>query len=204
MFVEERILNRCPNPACGAHYLSVKFSHGAMTSGPSDYPVRATRGELISEQTILPSVPIPLSAHVLASIRQDYEEAHRIRELSPKASATLSRRALQGMIRHFWGVTKERLADELKAIKDQCGDDVYAAMMAVKSVGNIGAHPERDISLIVDVEPGEAVQLIELLQLLDAEWYVAKADRDARLAKMHALGQAKAWLGSDARLRSEP
>lgn len=40
---------------------------------------------------------------VPAAIRADYEEACLIVDLSPKASATLSRRALQGMIRDFWG-----------------------------------------------------------------------------------------------------
>ena len=144
-----------------------------MISGVNDYPVQANRGELIEFTSFLPRVPRPLSAHVPTGVRQDYEEGHRIRELSPKASATLSRRALQGMIRDFWKVSKGRLADELLAIKDQCDDDIYKAMMAVKSVGNIGAHPERDINLIIDVEPEEAEQMIGLLQLLDQEWYVA-------------------------------
>ncbi len=48
-------------------------------------------------------------------------------------------------------------------------------MMAVKSVGNIGAHLEQDVNLIVDVDPGEAETLLQLIHLLDIEWYVAKA-----------------------------
>lgn len=52
------------------------------------------------------------------AIITDYEEACLIRDLSPKASATLSRRCLQGIIRDFWDVKKGRLVDEINAIKD--------------------------------------------------------------------------------------
>lgn len=96
------------------------------------------------------------------------------------------------MIRDFWGISKAKLHDELLAIKDRCDADLYGAMMAVKSVGNIGAHPERDISLIVDIEDGEAQQLLDVIHLLDQEWYVARAKRDERIAKMTALGANKA------------
>ena len=42
--------------------------------------------------------------YIPKAIRQDYEEAYSIVNLSPKASATLSRRCLQGMIREFWKI----------------------------------------------------------------------------------------------------
>ena len=61
----------------------------------------------------------------------------------------MARRALQGMVRDFFQVFGLRTLNlELGAIKDRCDQDLYAAMMAVKSIGNIGAHPEQDISLI--------------------------------------------------------
>ena len=53
--------------------------------------------------------------YIPQTIRSDYEEAHAILNLSPKASATLSRRCLQGMIRDFWGISKARLVDEIDA-----------------------------------------------------------------------------------------
>lgn len=42
-------------------------------------------------------------------IRNDYEEACAIVNLSPKASAALARRCLQGMIHDFWGITQKTL-----------------------------------------------------------------------------------------------
>ncbi|WP_374675565.1 DUF4145 domain-containing protein [Ideonella sp.] len=145
----------------------------------------------IGSFTFLPSTAAPLSKSVPEGVQEDYREAYLIRSLSPKASATLARRALQGMIRDFWGVSKSRLVDELREIEPKCDPDVYAAMMAVKSVGNIGAHPERDINVIVDIEPGEALQLLDLIHLLDQEWYVARAQKKERLGRMAALAEAK-------------
>lgn len=84
------------------------------------------------------------------------------------------------------------LHSELVAVEDKCDPDLYAAMMAVKSIGNIGAHPEQDISLIVEVEPGEPKTLLDLIHLLDREWYVARAERASRIAKVQALGASKA------------
>lgn len=191
VFLLSHRLTRCPNEKCKEHSLSVTASHGKLTSKAGDYPVRAQADKPISSITFLPAVPKPLSAHVGMGVRQDFEEAYRIRELSPKASATLSRRALQGMIREFWGVTKPQLWQELATIKGECDTAIYAAMMGVKSIGNIGAHPERDVNLIVDVEPGEALQLLDLILLLDAEWYMARAAREARLASLAAMASAK-------------
>lgn len=98
-------------------------------------------------------------------IREDYFEACKIRDLSPKASATLARRCLQGMIRDFCGITKARLIDEINELKAQVlaerapkgvSDDSVEAIDAVRKIGNIGAHMERDIDLIIDVDPDEA------------------------------------------------
>ena len=96
------------------------------------------------------------------------------------------------MIRDFWGVSKDRLADELKVIKDECDPELYGAMLGLKGVGNIGAHPERDVNLIVDVEEGEVDALLELLRILDREWYVGRARRAESLSAVIALSSAKA------------
>ncbi len=147
----------------------------------------------IGSFTFLPTTASPLSQYVPASVLEDYNEAYLISKLSPKASATLARRALQGMVRDYFQVFGLRtLHSELVAIEGRCDQDLYAAMMAVKSIGNIGAHPEQDISLIVEVEPGEPKILLDLIHLLDHEWYVARAERESRIAKVQALSASKA------------
>jgi len=187
-------LVRCPNESCQESEFRVTAVYGKPSQSAYGITVQPDPDRRVGVGTFqfLPTTVNPLSVHVPAQVLEDYSEAYLIRELSPKASATLARRALQGMIRDFWGIAKGTLAAELHAIKDKCDHALWEAMMAMKGVGNIGAHPERDVSLIVEIEPGEAQQLLDLIHLLDSEWYVARADRAARLAKVTALGKEKA------------
>ncbi len=133
----------------------------------------------------------PFPDYIPAALRSDYEEACLIASLSPKASATLSRRCLQGMIRNFWNITKPRLIEEILALEDKVDPQTWEAIDAVRSIGNIGAHMEKDISLIVDVDPDEAQLLIELIETLMTEWYVHKHDRDEKMNAIAAVAAAK-------------
>ncbi|EMV1761424.1 DUF4145 domain-containing protein [Enterobacter ludwigii] len=117
-----------------------------------------------------------------------------MKNLSPKASATLSRRCLQGMIRNVWNVKPARLVDEIKAIEGQIESNVWKAIDAVRNIGNIGAHMENDINVIVDVDPDEAEMLIGLLELLIQEWYVEKHERQLRIDAITALAEEKKAL----------
>jgi hypothetical protein len=140
---------------------------------------------------IPPSAAKVFPDYVPQAIRDDYLEACLIRDLSPKASATLSRRCLQGIIRGYWGVSKVRLVDEIEAIKDKTDALTWEAIDAVRKIGNIGAHMEKDINVIVDVDPKEAQLLIGLIEGLIKDWYVAKHDREEHLKSIVALSDAK-------------
>jgi hypothetical protein len=72
------------------------------------------------------------------------------------------------------------------------------AIDAVRSVGNIGAHMEKDVDLIIEIEPGEAQMLIELIEMLFDEWYVERFNRTKRLAEITALSAQKASELADA------
>jgi hypothetical protein len=186
-------LIECPNPDCRSQSLKVRTNRASKQVGSKYLTGRPNEPVGIGTFTFLPTTATPLSPHVPNHVIEDYNEAYLIASLSPKASATLARRALQGMARDFFQVKGLRtLHQELQAIEDRCDPDLYAAMMAVKSIGNIGAHPDQDINLIVEVEPGEPQTLLDLIHLLDREWYVARAERAARIAKMQALGASKA------------
>jgi hypothetical protein len=132
-----------------------------------------------------------LPGYIPAPILADYKEACLIADLSPKASATLSRRCLQGMIRDFWGVSKARLIDEIEAIKDKVDNLAWQAIEGVRKIGNIGAHMERDINVIVDIDPNEAQLLIGLIETLVDDWYVVRYERQQRLTKIVAAADAK-------------
>lgn len=189
---------KCPSRACGKFVLDVLASWGQpkVYSGNGDRTGDVLPFENrpfgIGTVRFEPRVGAPLSNQVPKVVKDDYEEAYLIKDLSPKAAATLCRRALQGMIRDFHGITKPTLHEELAAIRASCDPDLFDAMMGLKGIGNIGAHPEKDINLIVDVEEGEVQTLLELLRILDKEWYLARASRSNSLATVKSLALIKA------------
>ena len=50
---------------------------------------------------------------------------------------------------------------------------------------------EKDIDLIVDIDPDEAQILLELIETLFEEWYVSRKVRTDRFSKVAALRAAK-------------
>lgn len=172
--------------------LSVEMFHlrhlGVDSRGAKLYEA----GEHLQSFSLIPrSAARSYPDYVPQPIRDDYEEACLIRDLSPKASATLSRRCLQGMIRDFFGVSKARLIDEIEAIRDKTDTATWEAIDAVRKIGNIGAHMEKDINVIVDVDPDEAQILIELVETLIKDWYIARHERQERLKAIKRISDAK-------------
>ena len=50
---------------------------------------------------------------------------------------------------------------------------------------------EKDVNLIVDIEPEEAQQLIELIELLFEETYIRREDRKKRLQAIKQVNENK-------------
>jgi hypothetical protein len=180
----------CPNPKCRRATLRVELYHGESQN--TRFGAMWKRGPLIgSWQLVPPSQAKVFPDYVPKAIRDDYQEACLIRDLSPKASATLSRRCLQGMIRDFWKVAKPKLAQEIEAIKDDVDSLTWDAIDSVRSVGNIGAHMEKDINLVIDVDPQEAGLLIWLIEHLVKDWHMNRHEREERLKALKAVADAK-------------
>ena len=64
---------------------------------------------------------------------------------------------MQGIIRDFWGISKSRLVDEIDALKDKIHPSQWKVIDGVRRIGNIGAHMEKDINLIVDIDTDERI-----------------------------------------------
>ena len=75
-------------------------------------------------------------------------------------------------------MTSGNLAGEIDLIKDKIPADQYRVLNGVRRLGNIGAHMEKDVNLIVDIDPGEAQKLVKLLELLLKDWYIARHERE--------------------------
>lgn len=178
----------CPNPDCREYSLTVTL-HDHAQDGSNNYK------DLKAKQVwnLIPAAETKIFPdYVPAPIIADYKEACLIRDLSPKASATLSRRCLQGMIRDFWDIKKGRLVDEIDSIKEKIDPVTWAAIDAVRKIGNIGAHMEKDINLIVDVDPNEAKLLISLIETLIGDWYIVREERKNRMSQIVAVAKDKA------------
>lgn len=129
--------------------------------------------------------------YIPEAIRKDYEEAYAILHLSPKASATLSRRCLQGMIHDFHNVHEKNLNAEITALKDKVSPHEWSVLDNVRSVGNIGAHMEHDINMIIDIEPDEAEKLLKVIEHFIEKWYVSRHETQTLFDDVIKIGQKK-------------
>lgn len=191
----------CANDQCRKMSLSLfLLNRGRNIPNSRNFEIAGT----VNSWTLLPSsVAKPQPDYIPTALRCDYEEACAIRDLSPKASATITRRCIQGIIRDFCGITKYRLIDEIKELRRRVDAseapagvqiDTVDAIDHVRKIGNIGAHMEADINVIVEVDPDEAQVLIELTEMLFDEWYVSRELRTQRLQKLGMIAAEKQEL----------
>lgn len=174
---------RCPNDDCGQETVAAMGRNGYI------------KDELVYIYPVAKYRSFP--DYVPQAIRTDYEEACAIVERSPKAAATLARRCLQGMIHDFWGIHEKNLNAEITQLKGKIPASQWKAIDAVRSIGNIGAHMEHDVSRIIEVDPGEARKLIRLIEHLIEKWYIDRHDEEELYTDLIDISQEKA----DARLK---
>ena len=129
--------------------------------------------------------------YIPEQIRRDYEEANLILERSPKAAATLLRRCLQGMIHDFWGIKEKNLNAEVTQLKDKVTPIQWQAIDGLRKIGNIGAHMEKDVDLIIDIEPDEAQKLLKLIEMLLEKWYITRHDEEVLLNEIIGIAESK-------------
>lgn len=177
----------CPNKKCKR--LTFTFT---LTGATNDTYRSEETNKVVQKWSLLPeSKAKPQPTYIPKQIVQDYIEACRINQLSPKASATLARRCLQGMIRDFHGIKKGTLNEEITTLKGIIPNNEWQAIDALRSIGNIGAHMEKNVNLIVDISEGEADKLIAFIEYLFKQWYVKRQDDQENLAAVQAMAGIK-------------
>jgi len=129
----------------------------------------------------------PCPAEVMtasAAIASDYEESCLVLSDSPKASAALSRRCLQHVLREKAQTKSQDLFDQIQEVVDsgKLPSHIVESLEAVRVIGNLAAHATKSKSTgeIVDVEPGEAEWNLEALEALFDFYYVQPAKTAAR------------------------
>ena len=168
---------RCPNEECKQYTISAR--------GVNNF-VNNERFE-IHPQAIYEHYP----DYVPEAIRNDYEEACKIVSLSPKAAATLARRCLQGMIHDFWDIHGKNLNAEISMLQAKIPAAQWRALDALRKVGNIGAHMEHDVNVIIDIGEGEALKLLDLIEHLIETWYIDRHDSELLFAELESMGNEK-------------
>jgi len=180
----------CPNPDCREYSVVALVNQANLDPFGTVYtPEKSKQYHFWNLKPQSKAKQMP--SYIPVAIVEDYNESCLIKDLSPKASAALSRRCLQGMIRNFWGVKEKNLYQEIDAIKDKVDADVWEAIDSVRKLGNIGAHMEKDINLIIEIDPAEADLLIQLIEDLISEWYVNRHNRQEKLNKIINIAKDK-------------
>jgi hypothetical protein len=131
----------------------------------------------------------PVPAEVVDPYRQDYLEACRVLADSAKASAALSRRTLQAILRDKAGTKSKDLFDQIEEVissgkvPSHIADDLHA----VRNIGNFAAHTIKSTTTgaIVDVEPGEAEWNLDVLDSLFDFYFVQPALSAKRKAELN-------------------
>lgn len=117
---------------------------------------------------------VPLPPDVPQPYASDYKEACLVLGDSPKASAALSRRCLQHVLREKAKVKHGNLSAEIDEAMTTLPSHLGEAIDAVRIVGNFAAHPMKNTNTgeVLDVEEGEAEWLLDVLEGLFDFYFV--------------------------------
>ena len=135
-----------------------------------------------------------------------YVEACQVLNLSPAASACMSRRCIQGVLREH-GYSQHDLAKQIEAVLTERDPDrvlpldLRKCLDAIRNFGNFGAHPINDITTlqIIDVEPNEAEWCIEISEQLIDHYY----ERPTKLASKIAAANMKFNAGGKPNMKGQ-
>ena len=189
------IRRRCP--ACNRLILDLRFAT-RDPNRPSSAQVGAVQHRIT--QKIIPIRPTtsfraPCPEGVPAAIKDDYLEACIVLPYSPNASAALSRRCLQHLLRRVERVESSNLANEIQEVLNKGVLPSYLAdaLDAVRNVGNFAAHPIKSerTGEVLPVEPGEAEWNLDVLEsLFDFYFVQPQLLEERRSALNKKLGEA--------------
>jgi hypothetical protein len=198
------LCSRCLEPSIHVEIvLKEKDTFVGSTGRPQK--IRGGAVKTYYKDHVYPDVTIPIvHSSVPQPLADDHREAWSILQRSPKSSAVLARRCIQGAIRDFCKINGRTLNIEINELSERyqnhtldadCAPYVTAELIdlldKVRKMGNVGAHMEKDVNKVIPVEPGEAAMLLRLVGTLFEDWYKARSDRQERLKQLAKVIAAK-------------
>lgn len=136
---------------------------------------------------------LPSPPEVPPEIAEDFNEAAIVLRHSAKASAALSRRCLQSLLKDAAKTKSKDLAKQIEEILPTLPSYIAENLDAVRTIGNFAAHEQKSKSSgsILDVEVGEAEWNLEVLESLFDFYYVRpKLEREKRRELNEKLEEA--------------
>jgi hypothetical protein len=131
----------------------------------------------------------PVPPEVPDPYRQDFLEATEVLALSAKASAALSRRNLQAILRDKAATKKKDLFDQIDEVvaSGKLPSHIEKGRHAVRNIGNFAAHEIKSTTTgaIVEVEVGEAEWNLDVLESLFDFYFVQPAISAKRTAELN-------------------
>jgi hypothetical protein len=164
-------------PSCNKFVIHLAKNHGNRNVNS-----RLVYPESYSRSPLPPEVPKKYST--------DYIEACTVLDDSPKASAALSRRCLQNVLREEAKVKKGDLSNEIQETIDsgKLPAHLIQSLDAIRNIGNFAAHPIKSKSSgeILDVETGEAEWNLDVLESLFDFYFVQPEILNRKKAALNA------------------
>ena len=188
-------------PSCDeliARINEVQHLNAYTNDTPVGYEARKTAGSktILEDRLVHPSHrnrPAVDSESLPQTLKEDYLEACEVLEISPKASAVLSRRVLQGILKEQ-GYDSRNLQQQITDVLEEDGpealsDSLRATIDVIRHFGNFSAHPiitQETTLQLVDVEPDEAEWCLQIVEELFRHYYVEADRRRKRIEETRA------------------
>ncbi len=189
--------------------LGIEISHGFCSEcnelivifKRGEYKFIEGEGELISireESFLYPKFSQKIVDQLVPiTYREAFNEANTVLAVNPKASAALSRRLLQSILRDEYNITDRDLIKQIEKfiVLPNIPSYVSEAVDAIRNIGNFAAHPNKYLNSaeIVEVEHGEADWLLDVLEALFDITFVqpkqTQGKKDKLIAKLAKLGK---------------
>jgi hypothetical protein len=168
-------------PGCNGVVIELTVEQWSTADNPQAMPHTETR------HLIWPRGGRNAAPEVPEELRSDFAEAASILDLSPQASAALSRRILQVVLVDHVAATGRNLEDQIDSVIDTLPTYVAESLHPLRHVGNFGAHRIKDTETgaVVPVEPGEAEWTLDTVETLFDHVFVAPKRAAGRRAAVN-------------------
>lgn len=178
-------VQRCP--ACDRFVMQLASRYKTQNQLLGTTPGSESSRYLVRPKAALRPLP---PTQVPPEFANDYIEAALVLNDSSQASAALSRRCLQHILREKAGVKHADLAREIDQVltSGQLPSHLSEAIDAIRNIGNFAAHPIKSTKSgeILPVEPGEAEWTLDVLDGLFDFYFVQPALLQAKRAALNS------------------